>query len=360
MKEISEGSTTKWAAVKLALGSFMNDPRSIGIGAGLQYFPNQIKAPTSCNDDGDCNGKGTCGYEKVCAVPSGFSYAICSTDEACTNQGHPGEKCIPFSEANPAAEKECIGVECKIDTYAAPDVPVTEIPAAINLFAESLKKHSPDGGTPTAPALAGALQYATQWATDHPDHKVAVVLATDGLPTQCEPTNKDLIGEAAKNARPLVDTYVIGVFGKSVDLALVKANLNAIAQGGADRDAFLITTGGNAAKDFADAMATIRTAALPCDFAIPEQSDGKAIDFGKVNVDLTDPDGNVTSLGYAATPDLCDPTTGGWTYDADPAAGGTPTQVKLCPASCDAYRKVAGSKIATVFGCETVIVKPPT
>lgn len=359
MNEVAQGTTTKWRAVGLALGTFMNDKRSIGIGAGLQYFPTQLDVPESCTNDNQCKGKGTCGYAKVCDKPvSATSYALCEDDEACVNQGIKGSKCVPFdSVASPS--KDCLGVTCHIEDYASPDVPITEIPSAIELFAASLKKHKPGGGTPTAPALAGAVKYASEWAKDHPDHKVAVVLATDGLPTQCAPINKDLIAVSAKNARPLVDTYVIGVFGKDADIALVKANLNAIAQAGAARDAFVITTGGDAAKEFADAMSEIRTSALPCDFAIPAAPGGKSADYGKVNVSLSDPDGTAVSVLYTPTAAGCDPDAGGWFYDADPKAGGKPTQVKLCPASCDAYRLKAGSKVATLFGCATVILPPP-
>jgi hypothetical protein len=362
MNEIAEGTTTKWKAVGLALGAFMTDKRSVGIGAGLQYFPNQIEAPTFCTSDASCNGLGTCGVPKVCSKKANgsSSYSICEDDESCVNVGIVGAKCVPFGDIPGGSDaKQCLGVECRLDEYGTPDVPITEIPAAIDLFAASLGKHKPKGGTPTGPALQGAIQYATQWATDHPDHKVAVVLATDGLPTQCQPINKDGIAAFAQAGRPLVDTYVIGVFSKTVDLDLVKANLNAVAQAGAERDAFLITTGGNAANDFADAMAEIRTSALPCDFAIPEQSSGAAIDFGKVNVNLTDADENVTELLYSTDEAGCDPDAGGWYYDADPKLGGTPTQVKLCPSSCQAYRSQPGSKIATLFGCETKITPPP-
>lgn len=355
MGEIAEGTTTKWKSVGLALGTFMTDKRSVGIGAGLQYFPSQNELPSICSTDAQCKGKGTCGFGKACdkLAPDGNRY-ICADDESCQNSGVVGGKCVTDTSA-----KECVDSTCVVEDYATPDVPITEIPAAIDLFATSLAKHKPLGGTPTGPALQGAIEYATKWAADHPDHKVAVVLATDGLPTQCAPVAKETIAAHAAKGRPAVDTYVIGVFAKTANLDLVKTNLNHIAQAGADRDAFLITTGGNAAKEFADAMAEIRTAALPCDFAIPPQSGGTAIDYGKVNVDVADPAGNKSSLGYATNEEGCNPDDGGWYYDADPKMGGEPTQVKLCPASCTVYRSQAGMKIATVFGCETVIVPPP-
>jgi len=52
----------------------------------------------------------------------------------------------------------------------------------------------------------------------------------------------------------------------------------------------------------------------------------------------------------------CHPTNGGWYYDQDPAAGGTPEKILLCPQSCD-FIHAHGGKIDIVIGCKTL--KPP-
>src|SRR6185503_3404757 len=166
------------------------------------------------------------------------------------------------------------------------------------------------------PALAGALDAARTYATAHPDHKLAVVLVTDGLPTECTPLDIPAIAAVAAAGaagNPAVPTFVIGVFGAD-DAALAAPNLNALAAGGGTGKAVVINTNQDVNQVLQAALAQIRTTAVACEYRIPP-STGGTIDFGKVNVQLTDATGMVTTVGYVNGKAGCNPTRGGWYYD---------------------------------------------
>src|SRR5690606_371469 len=116
------------------------------------------------------------------------------------------------------------GTSCDPNLYASPSVAMQTLPAGATLITAALSQAKPGGVTPTAPALQGAIQYADQWLTGHPGHKVAVVLATDGIPPTCVPKDIPSVAQIAQNAlqaTPSIPTFVIGVGN---DLG----NLNAI------------------------------------------------------------------------------------------------------------------------------------
>ncbi len=98
--------------------------------------------------------------------------------------------------------------------------------------------------------------------------------------------------------------------------------------------------------------AVLAATKVACDVAIPAP-DGGALDPGKVNVQITGPNG-ATTLAKVAGPGACGPA-GGWYYDDDKA----PTRVVLCPISCkDAQASVGLGKpghVEVLFGCETVL-----
>ena len=72
------------------------------------------------------------------------------------------------------------------------------------------------------------------------------------------------------------------------------------------------------------------------------------IDFTQVNVTFT-PSSTMTPELIPYDKD-CSSGTGGWRYD-DP---NNPTQVELCPPTCDAARADRDGTINTLFGCTTV------
>jgi len=62
----------------------------------------------------------------------------------------------------------------------------------------------PGGGTPTYPAIQGALSYTQTHAIKNPNHVVVIVLATDGQPNDCGSNvgNVSTIAGKASRARP--------------------------------------------------------------------------------------------------------------------------------------------------------------
>jgi Mg-chelatase subunit ChlD len=304
-EQVTGGS--KWNVVSAALVTFLNDPRNTGTGVGVGYFPSV--AQSSC-------------------VP-----------------GQSGCLCVPIINLCFSTE----GGSCAASDYAKPAVPVA-LPSPVAAVVSDLASHQIGGGTPTAPALDGALQYLSEWANQHPERKPLLVLATDGEPSGCADNAPQDVADVA--ARALAGPHAIQTFVIGVGSSLISLDLVAQA-GGTDR-AFLVDTGGDVGEEFADALDQIRGAASSCDFSIPsEGSAGEAIDPLKVNVSYTARGSNSATLvpqTFMGDPSNCD-SSGGWYYDDSTA----PTAIRLCDATC---RSLSGGAIQLEFGCDTV-VQPP-
>lgn len=364
------GGKTRWTAVKEALTGFVSDAKSAGIGVGIQYFPrtDSPSTPNLCSTNAQCGARGPCATTKVCDKPFGGGYQFCEDDDICT--GYAGGSCRPVGNcsgngnicfgdaAKPCPgsqtcllDRRCTGKFCSVGDYATPDVAITELPAGATAITTSLNAHSPTGATPTGPALLGAIEYATKWATDHPDHVTAVVLATDGLPTTCSPQNVDDIAVIAGNAAagsPKVLTFVIGVFGAE-DAALAQKNLDTIAaKGGGQPKATIITTGSDVTAQFQAALESVSKSAIGCEYQIPAPAAGATVDFSKVNVILTTATGNPETLKGVGDAASCAGGEG-WSYD-DPAA---PKKITLCPTSCTKAQSGANAKVDISLGCST-------
>jgi hypothetical protein len=150
----------KWTLLVQAFTSFLDDPGSAGLGAGIGYFP------IPAIDDSSCDAA----------------------------------------------------------TYAAPDVPIAALPGNASAIIASLNGHKPGGQTPTVPALSGALDYAKSWATSHPTHKVVVAYATDGDPHGCSNDTVAVAAGVAQEAAvgtPPIQTYVIGIGGNLTSLGQI-------------------------------------------------------------------------------------------------------------------------------------------
>src|SRR5205085_2259456 len=109
-------------------------------------------------------------------------------------------------------------------------------------------------------------------AAAKPDHKVVLVVATDGIPddsciapTDGGMTNSlanavSLVGTAA-NSEPKLPVFVIGVGSELTAL-------NQISQAGGTGDALLVDTAQNIEAAFTNALHTIRKTALTCEYPI--------------------------------------------------------------------------------------------
>ena len=239
---------------------------------------------------------------------------------------------------------------CSYD-YATPDVPLEPL-ARSSRFASAIDDTRPQGGTPTLPAMQGAVAYAKMVAAQMPQDTTSVVLVTDGEPgilvdgsfqDGCPGNDIAHVAAVARDAfrgAPSIRTYVVGV-GPALDA------LNAIAAGGGTGQAIMVdiqdpqkTTG-----LFQQALEQVRSQTLACDLEIPPAPEGQTLDRNQVNVVYAS-GGKYQVLSYDAA---C---TGGvgWRYD------GTGQKIVLCSTTCGAVQSDRRGALKLAFGCDTAAV----
>jgi hypothetical protein len=367
MNDPASNGKTRWVAIRDALENFVTSATA-GVGVGIQYFPQTTSpgTPEACTNDAQCGAKGPCAFRSACTKVSGNGYPFCENDSTCADNAggsckpvgrcsESGASCFPAVGLGCSGGQQCVPVGicdqkyCDTNTYATPDVAITPLPAGAASITQSLSSHTPNGGTPTGPALAGATQYASAWAKTHPDHVVAVVMATDGLPSMCSPqgiTEIAAIAANAKKADPKVLTFVIGVFDQA-NATVAQKNLDTIAAAGGGQPKATIITTGDVTAQFQAALDDVRKSVVGCDYQIPQPTTG-TLDYSLVNVILTSSMGGPETLKGVNDLASCG-ADGGWSYD-NPAA---PTKISLCPASCTKAQASVGNKVDISLGCAT-------
>jgi uncharacterized protein YegL len=233
---------------------------------------------------------------------------------------------------------------CDYTSYQILDVPIDTLPGNAFNLTNAFPYDAQGYGTPSYAALKGALIAATAWQDSHPNHKVILVLATDGDPFACSGGTIDEVAGLAKSARDYdgVLTYVIGMQGATI------ANLDQIAAAGGTTASYDIT---NDVTQFSAKVAQIRTGALGCDYEIPPPPNNMQLDPNKVNFSYT-PLGKGTPKILPRANDLADCAgQPGWFYDNNAA----PTKIILCPASCTTIQNDAQAEVNVLFGCKSLI-----
>jgi hypothetical protein len=373
------GNQTKWDAVRSALTAFLNDQDSAGLGVGIQYFP-QLRAgvPASCEMDNACAAFGPCDILRTCSAAS--TVTPCTTNANCRGMGMcvrlgicnvSPSYCAPAggicsTMANDACVPiagYCLGRDiCDPAPYATPAVEVAPLPGAAPALINSLTQHMVDGLTPTAGAVSGAIQHAQALARANPTHKVAVLLATDGLPSECTPV--DIMGAggiaslaaSALAGTPSIATYVIGVFTPD-EQAAAQMNLDALAAAGGTGRAFVINTSQNVSQSFVDALNAVRSSGLSCQYMLPAATaDGGQLDYFSVNVQFTPSNGTPVTVGNVKNRASCSATQGGWYYDVDPTTGGTPQTISICDTTCAQMKADPIGRVDILLGCKTIII----
>ena len=377
MLEATEGDPTvsKWQAVSSALTAFVGDPASDGIGMGLQVFPiphpdapGACKSDLACGQFGPCFLKacwddpdtGLCNRDEDCQIGSCDPFAFCTnSDSYICGAADVGKSCGTDPKTGQSlgmCSASCIATaDCRPATYAAPAAPIDQLPGAKAALVAVIAAAKPEGLTPTGPALQGAIEQAHSWAMAHPERQVVAVLATDGVPTLCDPVDIDKVAALAAAGRqltPAVSTFVIGVFGP--DDPDAPANLNSVAQSGGTAKAFIVDTQGDVQQQFRAALNAIRASGLSCELAVPAAAAGKTLDYGKVNVSFDSGSGPKDLLNW---PDAAGcGAEGGWYYDVAPADG-APQRIVACPATCTAFQKTDRGSVQIKLGCKTRSVK---
>jgi hypothetical protein len=374
------GNRTKWVTVRDSLAAFLKDGRSAGLGVGLQFFPPPAKR---CTSGSDCGFLSICEQRAVCAAPDMVSQSArtCNTGSAtacfgtapctvvgqcartgiyCGNMGQPcaggmaDDMCLP----RPRICTDNPPNLCDVAGYSAPAVAFADLPANEPKLTTALMDIVPNGSTPTAPAVEGALNHLRMRAMADANRKPVLVLATDGLPQSCNPGNTIPAAAGHLSAAFMppaggasIPTYVIGVFAPT-ELVQAQMALTQLATAGGTGMPFVLTAGQDLGQRFIDTLNAIRGRALGCEFMIPTPKMG-AIDYKKVNVRYNGPAG-AEDLIYVGSADKCDPNRGGWYYDTDPTTT-KPTRVRLCEATCNKVKNEQTARVELLFGCITKV-----
>ena len=238
---------------------------------------------------------------------------------------------------------------CDPSAYATPAVPIAPLPGNAQAVINSLNQAVPTGETPTGAAIRGACTYSVGWHTQNPSHITVVLLVTDGFPEAplssqrggCSPSIQDADQAAAACVQNHIDVFVLGV-GQQL------TNLNEIAAAGGTKQAYVVG-GTDVTSQVLQALNTIRaTAQIPCALKIPPPPAGQQIQYDKINITYCNGSQQTIVFLNVTSSAQCDPTNGGWYYD-NPSA---PTQIQLCPTSCNTVSAPGGTLTASV-GCTT-------
>jgi hypothetical protein len=243
---------------------------------------------------------------------------------------------------------------CDEAEYAMPDLDFASIAQAIPTISASLSAQTAGGTSPDGPALAGASAYARTWgqATGSGSLGPFVVLISDGYPTNCNPQDAAGLAQLAANAAassPSVSTAVVAAGWEVSDVNL----LDGIAMAGGGVHACLVDLPGAIVPDVTQLTSYLhaRTTLLSrCAWPVPIPDTGSARwTTGAISRSTDTLSGDVERVVDASA---CDASTGGWYYDADVAAGATPSQLTLCPATCAAAQKASpGSTLSFAVDC---------
>ncbi|MBX3199162.1 MAG: VWA domain-containing protein [Labilithrix sp.] len=244
------------------------------------------------------------------------------------------------------------GDQCSPSVYANLSVPIGPLPDNVLPIQQRLTSTTPGGGTPMGAALEGGILAMRTWLAESAPHAGAVILVTDGDPAGCGGGIDAVAGIAALGAKPggnepSVRTFAVGMQGATF------SNLNKVAAaGGGAPTAFNVGGGAAAQQALLDALETIRTSAIGCEYVLPTPPPDKGVlDLDSVELNFTPGDNDPTvNVRRVANKAACGATTGGFYYD-DPK---TPERIILCPASCELVRGApaeAKPKLDVVLGC---------
>ena len=241
--------------------------------------------------------------------------------------------------------------QCNVDQYGQPIVPMQVLPGVQPAFSSAIEAQRMFGGTPLVQVMQGMIGYMRDWAKAHGDRKPVLVLATDGIPDDtCSASNIDpsnslanalVLAKESYEGTPSIPVFVIGV-GEELTA------LNAIAEAGGTQSASVIASTGNVTEAFLAALDGIRRSALSCNYDIPPPKTGD-IDYAAVNVTFQQGSSKPNTFFYVKTAADCElQPEQGWYYD-DPKA---PTQVVLCPKTCERISAASDARMDVAFGCK--------
>lgn len=338
-----------WYAATLAMRNFVRSPESEGMGFGINYFP----PANGCHTCGVCTGFWSCDWQKTpyptCDDPrSSGGYGDC-------NGGAVDGRPLGNTTTNPSANGAWEYYRSNRSTCSSNDfrnfsftggVPIAPLDGGSGTHTtrvyQAMGRIIPNGGTPTRPALQGAIDEALAYKASHPDEKVVTVLVTDGQPTSCSSTIGNVTTVAQNGRNNGIETYVVGVGSGAT-------GFNPVSQAGSGTNAFLVDTGNP--SEFITAMQEIRKRAMNCTFDVPVPAAGD-LDIDSAEVVITH--GNPATTTTPARVNNSGACTGSptWYYDNNT----NPTQILLCQSACDVVRNDLDARMDVIYQC----LPPPT
>jgi hypothetical protein len=240
---------------------------------------------------------------------------------------------------------------CASEYYRDQALPIGNVDQMASGALARLDAMPPQGQTPTAPALIAALDLASSYALAHVERSVIVVLATDGLPTTCKPTDTAALARLAKAAlEGPAHVRTLVVASRSLD-GNDLSGFEEIAVAGGTARSLVIDPRADFAQQLGSALSAAAAREVACDLAIPEPPPGAHLDYDAVNVLLDASDQRVT-LPRVAGPASCT-AAGGWYYDVEPAQA-APARLNMCKSSCErADRSATG--LSVELGCKSLV-----
>jgi hypothetical protein len=240
---------------------------------------------------------------------------------------------------------------CAAQFYRDRALPISELGKMASGARAQLDAVVPSGQTPTGPALTAALELATIHALSHAERSVLVVLATDGLPTACAPTDTEALAELAREAFEgpgHVRTLVVALQPLTGATA---PGFEQIARAGGTGRALSVDPRVDFGSQLSGALSATVERKVACDLALPEAPATERLDYDAINVVLDETDGR-TTFPRVADAAGCS-AAGGWYYDVDPNAG-APSRLNMCKASCERISSTA-AKLRVELGCKTLV-----
>jgi hypothetical protein len=287
---------------------------------------------TSMLEDADANSPGVSRWDAVTAALRAFVNSP---------QAENARVGLQFFGLNNGAD------DCSVDKYATPAVTVAPLVGNRAALLNAIDTTAPGSLTPTAPAVSGALSYALQVAQQDAAVPTVMVLASDGIPSECGPT--DAQGQMIISFREIIDTLEsysappIDAQGNpsqpSVRTFIVgtrelQSNAQSLAEAG-NGQAFLVgggTPGENLEQRFLDALLSIVVKPLDCELDVPQTAPdtGEVIDFDEVRLRFTGASSGLTrEFPRVMGPQACGNDEAWFYEDASP-----PEKIFLCRQAC--------------------------
>jgi hypothetical protein len=336
---------SRWALTSAALIQFIQDPAAAGLRMALRFFPDDHPVagcdgyPTTTvggfmmgGTMGGTMGFGGAGRGNTTFGAGGATGAAGRTgvgtagSPAATGTGGATDNCDANACAQPLVDIGALTAD-----PAPTDIQEQKLVDAINMSAPPDVATLPNNPqTPTSAALQGAVNWATTYEAAHMDQNTVIILITDGEPQGCDTNATNIANIAAMAYQNGIPTYVIGLGG------LNSMPLNQIAAAGGTKTAFTVSASMSSTTELLNDLVAIQGQALKCNLPVPTMdSNGKKIDPSYISVAYQSGQmGMSNDVSLVSSMDKCG-SDQGWYFD-NPAA---PTQILLCPATCDTVTK---------------------